>query len=482
MKEKVKWSKGVILGVILIFGTVIPMCMASSYIYFMSDDFAHALTLERIQKNVGGHLWASVLFSIDKWRTWQGTWFSMFLQALLSPLNGAGAVQLKLIAVLNVLLLVGALYFVAKTIAKTWSIGNGLKKQAILMLALFIIPFFNLEVYYEVFFWYSGITSYSMPLLFLLIGVGFQMSFYEQRKRSYFVVAALCLICMGGGTLGVAGAGCWITLGIALLASYHEKRLDKGLCLLFLCSFVGSLFNVLAPGNYIRQVSYGTDGLHFIKAAVDTGSCVLNRIERILLATPFGAAVILAFVNGMQEAVHIKLQKVEKYGLLFGCALLPIVGEYPMALAYGASWLENRGKFVVDFCVIMALLGIGFMAGTLVNEEERKQCAGGSKVIWIVMACMVIVVRGWGRYDWKAYNLWEKIRDGSIPDYSRACMQIYEDADGAGPEDTVVVTVPEPVEDYLTIFLPERDDHVNDWIAEYYGVKEVIAEPYTQGE
>ncbi len=87
-----------IIGIICL---IAPTIITSYYSVFIDDDFEHAATVERIHETHPSYLVSSWLFMTDKYMNWQGNYFSMFIQALLSPANQGGFRQLRITMVAN---------------------------------------------------------------------------------------------------------------------------------------------------------------------------------------------------------------------------------------------------------------------------------------------------------------------------------------------------------------------------------------------
>ncbi|MBQ8031587.1 MAG: hypothetical protein IJ260_08705 [Butyrivibrio sp.] len=79
---------------------------ASAYSVLSADDFSHGVTFGRFLENLHLRVISSVRFSIMTYFTWQGTFFAMFIQALLSPVNGLEFTQLRVVMILNLLLII----------------------------------------------------------------------------------------------------------------------------------------------------------------------------------------------------------------------------------------------------------------------------------------------------------------------------------------------------------------------------------------
>lgn len=84
--DKIKVIKGIVcllcMGAIL--WCIFPIIKASSYSVLAADDFSHANSVGYASKNLGEYIITSIEYSKEMYITWQGTYFSMFLQALLS--------------------------------------------------------------------------------------------------------------------------------------------------------------------------------------------------------------------------------------------------------------------------------------------------------------------------------------------------------------------------------------------------------------
>ena len=97
---------------------IIPWILASSYSVLASDDFSHVFGVGVFHSNFIDYFIASIKYSATMYMGWQGTYFSMFLQALLSPLNNFGFPQLRCVMVTNSTLFFLALIFFLFTILK----------------------------------------------------------------------------------------------------------------------------------------------------------------------------------------------------------------------------------------------------------------------------------------------------------------------------------------------------------------------------
>ena len=186
-----------IFTVCCIFYMVISMVHAASYSVLAADDFSHGNGVGIFHVSFMEYLLASFTYSKSIYLTWQGTYFSMFLQALLSPINNFGFRQLRCIMAAN------ALMFYVSLIIFAWKALSVNAKEKLhvklMIIAILVFSFCGFESYPEIFFWFSGATSYSFPLSILLFAIVLFWNTYEKKSTISFVGAiVLGVMAMGG--------------------------------------------------------------------------------------------------------------------------------------------------------------------------------------------------------------------------------------------------------------------------------------------
>ena len=71
------------LSIVMIIYMIITVVSASSFTVLVADDFSHGNGVGHV--SLSKYFKASVDYAIKEYKEWQGTYFSMFIQALLSP-------------------------------------------------------------------------------------------------------------------------------------------------------------------------------------------------------------------------------------------------------------------------------------------------------------------------------------------------------------------------------------------------------------
>ncbi len=224
--HKTEWIKGIVGSTMLCIPVfaILVIVKASSYTVLVSDDFAHANGVGVLHTSFFPYLGYSAKYSIKEYMNWQGTYFSMFIQALLSPINGFGMRQLRLEMTLNALLFFGSLLFFESMVMKRIGIKEGYIKMVLLFLGT--VPLCSFDFYFEVFTWFSGAVSYSIPLSLLLLGLTFFIQ-TEENKVCNATIAAIFGVLAMGGSLTICGLGCFVAFLICVCGLIRRKVSTK---------------------------------------------------------------------------------------------------------------------------------------------------------------------------------------------------------------------------------------------------------------
>ena len=217
MVRKNKWIGNLILiaCVTVIAAVVGVTAVGAGYTVLSGDDFTHGVRVGVFHVSLPAYFGASLLYVKDLYMDWQGTFFSMFLQAFLSPINNFGLAQLRAVMVGNVLFFFGSLF------ALLWaglsffqgegegvSTESGAKGKTLTLLRLVILTVFfltiaNGDVYSEIWFWYSGAVAYSMPFSFLLAALTLLLLINKEEtgrrmKMSYVINKVIFMFLSSG--------------------------------------------------------------------------------------------------------------------------------------------------------------------------------------------------------------------------------------------------------------------------------------------
>ena len=435
--------------VIIIAAVIAVLVMGAGCTVLSGDDFTHGVRVGAFHVSLPKYFWASLLYVQDLYMDWQGTWFSMFLQAFLSPINNFGLPQLRAVMVGNALLFLGSLaallwvglsFFreemgmcgggVEASRGKTAGVevSDGTRRLVpfkLLLLTLFFLTVVNADVYAEVYFWFSGAVAYSMPFSLLLFALALLLLANKEtistgRKKGCAAAAAVLLFFSSGGSLAVAGAGLHFGQAIAYAVRMFAEESGR----LFRGTMLGLVFLLMiAAGVYL------------------SGRCRIALRE-------YGIATALAILSGM-------------------------VAYFPVALGYGGYYVPNRCYFIIDTAMVISLLNLALFLGVCAHRLCGLPSDGRTVAILLYICLAALIVTPLSMEELPLYRVARHVHNGSYREYYDKCAALYDYLETC-PEDDVALEVPDYIEDFECFYIDEDENGwVNQGIAAYYGKRSV---------
>lgn len=488
--KKVTGILASIACVIIIASTVGVIAIGAGYTVLSGDDFTHGVRVGAFHVSFPKYFAASLLYVKDLYMDWQGTFFAMFLQAFLSPINNFGLPQLRAVMVGN------ALFFFAAFFALLWEglsffradpdrlakeLVSEEKRLALLRLiimTILLVTIANADVYAEIWFWYSGAVAYSIPLSFLLVALTLFLLINKEetksrRKTGYTVCAGILLFLSSGGSLAVAGAGCYTALLLTAAFFLLSRKVSVYNVAILAAGVAGALINVAAPGNFARHDGTAGAGLHFGKAFVYTVRMFVEESGRLFRETLFGLAFLLMIAAGLYLAGKCRIA-LKEYGVITALALAAgLVAYFPVTLGYGSYYIPNRCYFIIDTALVISLLNLALFAGICLHRCCGLPADARSIAVLLYVCLAAAIVSPLSVEEMPLYRVARSVHNGSYREYYGKCVGIY-DYLATCPEEEVVLEMPEYIEDFECFYFDEDEDGwVNQGIAAYYGKKSV---------
>ncbi len=476
-----KYGKGVLIAVncLILFFMVYVIAASAGYTVLVGDDFTHGVRVGAFHVPFFQYFAASLQYMKEIYLDWQGTYFAMFIQALLSPINNFGLPQLKAVMILNVLLFVGALFGVVWT-AFDFILKE--EKMPHIRLTVFTIILFTIldaDIFTEIFFWYSGAVAYSIPFSFMLLAVMFFLllnndSYSKKKKRVFSVCAAFFLFCASGGSLAVTGTGCYIVLLLAFGFYLMSRKISVSNIVVTAVGIIGAIVNVIAPGNFSRHTqNSGGEGFMLLQSAKWTVKNVWAETERLTKETMFGVMLIAMLLMGIYLADRLR-GSLKEYGIVSVLALaVGYVTALPVAVGYAGPLFPNRCYFILDVVMVTAFLNFAVFIGCCLNEwaglrENRSACA----VLFVVLFA-VFLASPERSEDSPLLTVAKLMHNGTYRDYYEECTAIYDYLENC-EEENVVLPMPDYIEGFECFYFDEDENAwVNVGLAEYYGKESV---------
>lgn len=469
-----------------VFFMVYVITSSAGYTVILGDDFTHGVRVGAFQVPFFSYVMASLRYMKEIYLDWQGTWFSMFLQAFLSPINNFGLPQLRLVMMGN------ALFFFFSLFGAIWAMLDFLWKEGRRMhlhicLTIYTVILFSIldaDVFTEIFFWYSGAVSYSIPLSFALSAVMcFLMSnngrYTNNRHNLLAAVSAVLLFLAAGGSLAVSGTACYAILLLVLGFWLASGKICVRNTVVLAAGVAGALINVAAPGNFARHTysSGGSGSWRLMQSVKWTVKNVWAETGRLTRETMFGVMLLVMLIFGIYLSGRIR-EVLRTYGIISVLASgWGYVTAFPVAFGYSGPSFPNRCYFVLDVVLVLSLLNFAFFAGCCL-DKWADLCA--DRRVWavlmiVVFAAVVFAPEAIGESSLIAVA--ESKHNGSYRRYYEECRAIYEYLEEC-PEEDVVLRMPEYIDNFECFYFDEdADGWVNVGIAAYYHKNSVRKKP-----
>lgn len=474
---KVKYWKtaAVVINILLIFFMAYIITSSAGYTVLLGDDYTHGVRVGAFHVSFFQYFAASLRYMKEIYLDWQGTYFAMFIQAFLSPINNFGLEQLKIVMTANALLFFVSLFSVV------WTVFNLVwkdKKMLHIRLTVFTVILFSIldaDVFTEIFFWYSGATAYSIPLSFMLLSVTCFLMVnderYTDKKKNFLTVLSSVLLFLAvGGSLTVSGTGCYVVLLLSIGFYLAGRKISARNIIITAVGIAGSLVNVIAPGNFARHSYSGDDSnswmlVRSVKWAVKN---VWSQIERLTKETMFGIMILIMVMVGIYLSGKIK-NGLKEYGLISILALgWGYVTAFPVALGYSGPEFPNRCCFILDVVIVLSLLNFAVFCGCCLDRWAHVYADKSACAVLLVVLFASFLLAPESISESALMAVAESGHNGSYAEYYQECRAIYDYLENC-PEEDVVLVLPEYIENFECFYLDEDENGwVNVGIAQYY--------------
>ncbi len=447
--------------------TILPIIIASIYSFYRADDFSNARVIGIFGEDIVKSFVNALKFTKMRYLGWQGTYTSMFLQAFLSPLNGFGDTQLRIIMVLNAILFVISLGLFIGSVCKSMNISE-LSRWVWTIFSLCIIGILGFTSWTQIFFWFTGAVNYSFPMSFGLLGIACML----QAKKKWYVLSAVLMFLTSGGSLEVAGAGCFVLLGICILKKV-TSRINVWDYVIFGVAVAGALINAAAPGNYLRQGQIDNKVMHLLGALRGTVEKVIGILGDLIFNTPFVLIIFISVLIGAQIGRNRKEDKrKESLIIVLTCIFVPFVTCFPVVLGYGYSSkaLPNRCLFIEVIVLVVSSVMVSGIIG-----YTKKGLADLSSQYTGMILIMFLIIMGNLNSSWIMSNLvpfrmWKEIGKGSYKSYYNEVKTIYDKIASDSNKDVFIYDLPDSIDTFQKIDISEdMSSWVNVEMAQYFG-------------
>ena len=460
-------------SILMLLSLVFIQVWAAYYTVYNADDFSIANSMRPLGDSSWDYLMACFRYVKKTYLSWQGTYSSIFVWSVINPLSGFGLGQLRVIMVLNILLFFSSLSFVIFTIFTGFLKGNYHIKLFICACAAYMVV--NSGAYPQVFFWFNGAATYCFPFTCLLFSLGFFIlsNTFKKKRVLFAVLASLFGIGSQGGSLSVAGVGCYLIFVLCFLFWLSSKRLSVTNMVVALIYLIGALVNTAAPGNYVRHAQFD-DGIHPVRAIGLSITEYLREMKMIVSNNQFCVIFLLLVLCG--AILYIKIRSDIKIYTAVSMLLLitPMAAVFPVILGYGGNAnIPNRVLFIINAVMVLVYSNLAIVAGYWIAEFMKSKSV---RLVWFACPVAVLLLVFFVRVfvvsdvrDTVMIRTLKNLYHGRIQEYYADCKEIYEYIAESSEADVVIENYPQRVDDFGIFELyPDPNEWVNTCVAKYY--------------
>lgn len=495
-KIKMDVVMALVLNVIL-FLLLLPMLYCSTADVATGDDLLNGAVVYHVLQDGGGVrdvLRAVGAYIVENYRTWQGTWSSIFLFCF-APVNwGRGMYAIvPWIAIFTVL--AGAWLLMREFLVKRAKLPGTLFWSLFALTGIFLTQYAPKPR--AGFFWYTCVAHYNIPFLIMALTMVGALRFTLDAKEGHPVSAGLCYLLLLLGYTYLGGASYppvllslfGTTLLILILFS-RSKGEEKKLCrkrgiLLFLpllLEVAGLLISMAAPGNYVRGGSHFGFSVKNILTAGGAASLhvITDSVQMFLSIRPLFLLVISSVVLMLCTYRRGKRDFFRHPLLFLLLAYLGNVSVYLPEIFAGAKVSGGYTDIVYFVFIITLVLTSVYLTGFVLERRREEDLRAESRrriglTYGIAVSLFLNLFYGHligGSMD---YICMQYIRSGAMEDFKGQMTEWFSVLENPKIKDVVL----KPVNDDqgpIKLYLPTEDkDHIlNRAVAGYYRKDSVV--------
>ncbi|MCR5404285.1 MAG: DUF6056 family protein [Butyrivibrio sp.] len=465
-------------------GMILITAVSASYSVPVSDDFWFAADTGRAD-NAFLYVLASLRRMAHEYMTWQGSYFSEFLNPILNPVNVGGPLMFRIVMVLHALFVYAAiLFFVHVLCLKMLGEKNWLE---CVIMGCVVFAVAEYDTFPEIFFWYTGATVNSIPLAMGLLSISLMMLSggdkvsgpdINSKKKGGSLIVSACVtgFLSAGGSLAVSGTLCYAALVVIIYRFLDSRRISFEKLAMFACLFAGSLINAAAPGNFARQkVEQSGGGLPFTDSIGNTFSVFAAEMQYLFISTNYAAILLLLVVCGIALSKKLKLNRKAWYISGVFALLTPLVTIFPVVLGYGVAWLPNRCQFIFLVTVVLSYGNFALMLGDFLGNKLAEKSVYPAGALLIISLIIVLAVP-FSPWSYRSVRLAKGLVSGTYRENWIDTNEFLDSLKGREGEAVTadIATYPESVEYFYSFFLSDiADDRVNSAVSWAYGLESI---------
>lgn len=472
MKKKQLFNRVILLLTFIVI--VLPFVIVAGQALPAADDFA---AWSAYDGNTFGYIWKRM---ISIYVTWQGTYSGVLLQGVPVYILG-GLYWVRVVSVCSVIFLVLSIGFSVYSFGRNqkWDLTDTLVIWLVIVVYMLNNPFPQ-----EVFWWWTGIAIYTIPLSLTFVAVG--ICELDTNSIIIRILGAISAILAAGGGLDITAFLCALLL-ISVCFRYEKSCLRNRHFLygvvVFAVAFLGGIFNTLAPGNFERAKLFRQPGekLDYMNAVLETlhhANIELKvGIKTGVLPFVFVVVLVLAYKNvNSRDGSQSKMSLMHVLLLDVACYLGIVITQYPVILGMGAQMaMPGHCQFVEDISIIVFfIIGVYYLSKCFFTHAKIEVAVPiRIGVLILSFACMALLPKD---NEWMPGVLYKGIVDGSVFETTQAweaALDEIESKKGSGKDLYLEVNLEKQQYWYPSLGVTKEYNQGNTCVAVYYGLNSV---------
>ena len=466
---------------------IIPVLIYAGHSFPVADDFHVEIDLAAVIPQCRSYLSAAFIWVYRYYIDIGGYYSDVFFSYLFSPLSRWGLTGLRVVNVSIWIFFFAASFFMIRSFTREILRLKGWPEWFLFF--AYILALVNNYANAEIYTWYDVVSEYILVPGIIQIGFGLLCISVSRRNRLY-IPAALCAFIGGGAVLNIAVSMCGILFLFGLyMIRYHRKVRES--VTVFVTACVGTLVNVISPGNFVRHESYAT-GHELADAVVHTIKYAAYLLDGKIFHSLFVfiaiAVLAVVYFKVDPDAISGDADGIVKFAhpLLVGCFMVfgILLINYLVHYGYNDASLSFRAIFVCDYTFyILTFMWIVYFTGWL---KLRGFILQPSRELWTVtgiaylLMVITFVTSCGGAEEFTTFRMMKTAANGELREYITYEEAILDEIENSDESDVVIYR---PSEIIMPLIKPNwlSDDpgfFMNQWCAEFYG-KDTVRVIYT---
>ncbi len=346
--------------VVLLGSVVIPFLYAFKYVGLYADDYGRALWEF---KNIGINI-----------SNWYLTHNGRIMNAIFSCLPVYKTPWLHSILILNFILNFFVLHIVIHRLLKVIGLYIFGIDKLIITSIIFVLQICALPLIFEYYYWYAGVTAYSLSFLSLLLCLFFVLGILNNNKKSITGAIFFGILCAGNNEILILLLNYLVLILVVFSFLKRKDILMKALILQF-CILVISGVVVFSPGSLHRQNSFESGGNilgSLVQSLISSFSLLVNEFKILNSVLGIVTLLLIAVYLVKRSADLNKLKYLNPIVLsiisLIGIFLLLYVPTYATG---GLNYNKGRIANMIQIVLLIVML-INIVNATIFISIERR--------------------------------------------------------------------------------------------------------------